>query len=140
MSSLRTTRPIGGFDGFMWLFTRFSGLALMLFGAFSLGASFIFGGRQYVDLPTTFRWMFFPNPNHVIGSNIPSIEPNWTNAFWDIYAILMIGLASVHAFNGLRMIIEDYVENPLIIRMLQFTVIVLSIGSIILASVVINNR
>ena len=140
MSSTRSTRPIGGFDGFMWLFTRFSGLALMLFGAFSLGASFVFSGRQYVDLPTTFRWMFFPNPNHVINSDIPSIEPNWTNAFWDIFAILMIGLASVHAFNGLRMVIEDYVENPLIVRLLQFAVIILTIGCLVLASIVVTNR
>jgi succinate dehydrogenase hydrophobic anchor subunit len=140
MSTTRSTRPIGGFDGFMWLFTRFSGLALMLFGAFSLGASFVFGGRQYVDLPTTFRWMFFPNPNHVINSDIPSIEPSWTNGFWDIFAILMIGLASVHAYNGLRMVIEDYVEHPLVVRLMQFAFILVTIGSLVMATLVITNR
>jgi len=85
--------------------------------------------------------MFFPNPNHVINSDIPSIDPNWTNAFWDIFAVLMIGLASVQRFTtGLRMIIEDYVENPIIVRALQFSVIVLTIGSLVLASTVITNR
>ncbi|MFN2121566.1 MAG: hypothetical protein ACK2T0_14355 [Anaerolineales bacterium] len=121
----------------MWLFTRISGLALIIFGAISLGIGFALGGRQYLTMPAMFRWMFFPNPNHIVNSNIPDVTLGWSNAFWQIYSMLMIFLATVHGFNGLRMVLEDYTKRPLLIAILRGLTLLLLLGGIIVAIYVI---
>lgn len=137
MRSHRSVRPAGSFEYGMWLFTRISGLALMLFGAISLALGFVLGGREYLSMPAMVRWMFFPNPNHVINSDIPDVSLGWSNAFWQIYSILMIFLASVHGFNGLRMVLEDYIDRPLLIAFLRGVTILLLLGGILVAIYVV---
>ena len=137
MRSQRAARPSGSFEYGMWLFTRISGLALMLFGALSLGLGFILGGREYLTMPAMMRWMFFPNPNHVINSDIPDVTLGWSNAFWQIYSMLMIFLATVHGFNGLRMVLEDYITRPLLIAFLRGLTILLLFGGVIVAIYVV---
>lgn len=121
----------------MWLITRISGLALILFAAISMGIAFTLGGRVQLNMTSMFRWMFFPNPNHVINSNIPDVTAGWSNAFWQIYSMLMILLASIHGFNGVRMILEDYIEKPLIITILRGLTVLLLAGALIVAVYVI---
>lgn len=137
MRTPQSIRSAGAFEYGMWLFTRISGLGLMLFGAISMGAAFALGGRLQLDMAATFRWMFFPNPNHVINSNIPSVTPGWSNAFWQIYSMLMIFMATVHGFNGLRMVLEDYIERPLVIAVLRGLTLLMLIGAIIIAIYVV---
>lgn len=137
MRTPQSIRSAGAFEYGMWLFTRISGLGLMLFGAISMGAAFALGGRLQLDMAATFRWMFFPNPNHVINSNIPSVTPGWSNAFWQIYSMLMIFMATVHGFNGLRMVLEDYIERPLVIAVLRGLMLLMLIGAIIIAIYVV---
>jgi succinate dehydrogenase / fumarate reductase membrane anchor subunit len=137
---MRRPKPIrsaGAFEYGMWLFTRISGLALMLFAAVSMGIAFSLGGRTQLDMSSMFRWMFFPNPNHVINSNIPDVTAGWSNAFWQIYSMLMILLAGIHGFNGVRMILEDYIERPLIIAILRGLTVLLLVGAMIVAVYVI---
>jgi succinate dehydrogenase / fumarate reductase membrane anchor subunit len=137
---MRRSRPIrsaGAFEYGMWLITRISGLALILFAAISMGIAFTLGGRVQLNMTSMFRWMFFPNPNHVINSNIPDVTAGWSNAFWQIYSMLMILLASIHGFNGVRMILEDYIEKPLIITILRGLTVLLLAGALIVAVYVI---
>jgi len=137
---MRRSRPIrsaGAFEYGMWLITRISGLALILFAAISMGIAFTLGGRMQLNMTSMFRWMFFPNPNHVINSNIPDVTAGWSNAFWQIYSMLMILLASIHGFNGVRMILEDYIEKPLIITILRGLTVLLLAGALIVAVYVI---
>ena len=137
MRTARPTRSSGAFEYGMWMFTRISGLALMLFGAVSMGAAFVLGGRLHIDMPTMFRWMFFPNPNHVVNSNIPDVSLGWSNAFWQVYSMVMIFVAAVHGFNGLRMIIEDYIENAIVVALFRILTLLLFVGGIIVAVYVI---
>jgi len=137
MTTPKTIRSAGAFEYGMWLFTRISGLGLLIFGAISMGVGFAMGGRLYLDMPAMFRWTFFPNPNHVINSNIPSIDPGWSNAFWQIYSMLMIFMATVHGVNGLRMVLEDYIESPLLIAFLRGLTLLMLIGGIIVAIYVV---
>jgi len=137
MRSSASLRPKGAFEYGMWLFTRLSGLALLLFGGVSMGVAFILGGRTQLDMPALFRWIFFPNPNHVINSNIPDVEQGWSNTFWQVYSMAMIFLASGHAVNGLRMVIEDYLTRPLLVRMLRLALLVLWLGGLVVAVFVI---
>jgi succinate dehydrogenase hydrophobic anchor subunit len=137
---MRFARPIrsaGPFEYGLWLFTRFSGLALILFGAISMGIAFVLGGRTQLDMPAMFRWIFFPNPNHVVNTDIPDVSLGWSNAFWQIYSTVMIFLAAGHAFNGLRMVLEDYLKRPLLVATLRVTVITLWLGSLMVAIYVI---
>ncbi len=137
MQTSRSIRSAGVFEYGMWLFTRISGLALIILGAISLAAAFLLGGRTQMDMPTMFRWMFFPNPNHVVNSNIPDVSLGWSNAFWQIYSILVIFFAAVHGLNGLRMVLEDYIENAFIVALMRIIVMVLLVGGAIVAIYVI---
>lgn len=137
MRSSRPIRSAGAFEYGMWLFTRISGLVLMLMGAISMGIAFILGGRMQVDMPAMFRWIFFPNPNHVVNTNIPDVSVGWSNAFWQVYSTVMIFLAAGHAFNGVRMVIEDYLTRPLLIAFLRVLLITLWLGCMIVAIYVI---
>jgi succinate dehydrogenase hydrophobic anchor subunit len=137
---MRTSRPIrsaGPFEYGMWLFTRFSGLALLVFGAVSMGIAFALGGRTQLDMSGMFRWIFFPNPNHVVNSDIPDLSLGWSNAFWQVFSTVMIFLAAGHAFNGLRMVLEDYIKRPFIIVLFRALLFLLWLGSMIVAVYVI---
>lgn len=137
MQTSRSIRSAGAFEYGMWLFTRISGLVLIILGAISLAAAFLLGGRTQIDMPTMFRWMFFPNPNHVVNSNIPDVSLGWSNAFWQIYSMLVIFFAAVHGLNGLRMVLEDYIENAFIVALMRIIVMVLLVGGAIVAIYVI---
>ena len=137
---MRTSRPIrsaGFVEYVLWLFTRFSGLLLLIFAAISMGVAFSLGGRTLLDLPTMTRWVFFPNPNHVVNSDIPDVSVGWSNAFWQIFSVLMIFLAAGHGINGLRMVLEDYITRPLLVAMLRILLFLLWLGGMIFAVYVI---
>jgi succinate dehydrogenase / fumarate reductase membrane anchor subunit len=121
----------------MWLFTRLSGLGLMLFAAVNMGAAFVLGGRRYLDMPDMYRWVFFPNPNHVVNTDIPDVAMGWSNAFWQIFGILMIFMAAGHGFNGLRMVLEDYIERPLLVALLRGVTFLLWLGAMLVSIYVI---
>ncbi len=103
--------PNRGFnlDYIMWLFTRISGLGIILLALIGLGAAMYMGARLQMDLPTVLRWTFFPNPNHVVNSSVPDVTIGWATAFWQIMEYLILFFAFTHAANGIRMIVEDYV-------------------------------
>ena len=90
-----------------------------------------------MDMPTLMRWTFFPNPNHVINSEIPDITLGWANAFWQIMQILIILFAGTHAYNGLRVVLEDFMGHTLLRPLLRGLIFLLWIFSLILAIYVI---
>jgi succinate dehydrogenase / fumarate reductase, membrane anchor subunit len=136
-SSARARPAAGTFEYSMWLYTRLSGLAMILFAAISMGTSFALGGRTLLDLPTIFRWTFFPNPNHVVNSDIADVSIGWSNAFWQIYSTVFIFLAASHGINGLRMVIEDYVKRPLLVYTLRGLMFLILGGGLLVAVYVI---
>jgi succinate dehydrogenase / fumarate reductase membrane anchor subunit len=128
---------MGAFEYGMWLFTRLSGLGMILLATVNLAIAFVMGGRTLLDLPAMMRWMFFPNPNHVVDSNIPDVTVGWSNAFWQIFGTIIIFLAAAHGINGVRMVIEDFVERQQIVYALRGLFFVLWIGGLIVAIYVI---
>lgn len=139
MRSSRPIRSAGSLEYFLWLFSRFSGLALLIFAAISMGIAFVLGGRTQLDLPSMARWMFFPNPNHVVNSDIPDVSLGWSNAFWQIFSTIMMFLAAGHGFNGLRMVLEDYIKSPMLVAIQRAVIFLLWLGGMILAVYVIIN-
>ncbi|OGO71869.1 MAG: hypothetical protein A2Z49_04980 [Chloroflexi bacterium RBG_19FT_COMBO_56_12] len=131
--------PQRGFnlDYLMWLFTRISGLAIILLSLVSIIAALYMGARTQMDLPTFLRWAFFPNPNHVVNSNIPDVTVGWANAFWQIMSMLIVFFAFTHAANGLRMIMEDYLGHSFWQPIMRGVLLLLWLFMIIVAVYVI---
>ena len=107
----RTAPRIGfSFEYRMWIFTRISGLALFLLAAIGIIGAFIMGARTQIDLATLIRWTFFPNPNHVVNSNIPDVALGWATAYWQIMQMMIVFFGVTHGINGLRVVVEDYIS------------------------------
>lgn len=104
----RTIQPGFSLEYTMWIFTRLSGLGMILLGLIGAIGALLMGARTQMDLATLMRWTFFPNPNHVVNSNIPDVSLGWATAFWQIMQMLIVSLGITHGFNGLRVVIEDY--------------------------------
>jgi len=124
-------------DYLMWLFTRISGVGIVMLSLIGLGAAMYLGARLQMDLPTVLRWTFFPNPNHVVNSNVPDVTLGWANAFWQIMQFLIIVFAFTHAANGLRMIVEDYVGHTFWQPFIRALFALLLIGMVIVGIYVV---
>lgn len=133
----RTVQPAFSFEYIMWIFMRISGLALILLAVAGTIGAFIMGARTQVDLPTLMRWTFFPNPNHVINSEIPDVTLGWATAYWQIMQMLIIFFGVTHGFNGLRNVIEDYTEKSLLQPFLRGLIFLLWLFALIIAVYVI---
>ena len=104
----RSVQPGFSFEYFMWIFTRLSGVGMIFLAVVGMIGAFIMGARLQIDLATLMRWSFFPNPNHVVNSNIPDVAIGWATAFWQIMQMLIVFFGITHGFNGLRVVVEDY--------------------------------
>jgi len=108
----RTAPRIGfSFEYLMWIFTRISALALFLLAFIGIASAFYLGARTQTDVGTVLRWTFFPNPNHVVNSDIPDVTLGWANAFWQIMQMLIVIFGVTHGMNGLRVVVEDYLDR-----------------------------
>jgi succinate dehydrogenase hydrophobic anchor subunit len=121
----------------MWIFTRISGVAMITLAAIGVVGALLMGARTQMDLPTLIRWTFFPNPNHVVNSNIPDVAVGWATAFWQIMQILIIFFAVTHAFNGLRVVLEDFLGPSFLKPMLRGLILLLWMFALITAIYVI---
>jgi len=133
-NTMRTRSVVAGwnFEYIMWFFTRISGLLMILLAMVGFIAALVMSARTQMDLPTLMRWTFFPNPNHVLSSEIPDIDMGWANGFWITMQILIIFLAGTHAWNGLRMILEDFIGAKSWRSVLRGLIIILWLASMVL--------
>lgn len=110
--SVRASPRVGfSIEYLMWIFTRISGIAMLLLAMFGMAAAFWMGARTQLDVATLMRWTFFPNPNHVVNSDIPDVTLGWANAFWQIMQMLLVFFGVSHGINGVRVVIEDYMDQ-----------------------------
>lgn len=135
--SSRAVQPGLSFEYIMWIFTRISGLALILLATVGVISALALGARTQVDLPTLMRWTFFPNPNHVINSDIPDVTLGWANAFWQVMQMLIVFFGVTHGYNGLRVVIEDYLNQSTLRPFLRGFIFLLWIFSLVVAIYVI---
>ncbi len=102
------------FETTMWFFTRVTGILFLLLGAFNLVYANLTGGYGKMDVGAQMRWAFFPISFHVESSAV-EVTPNFSNPFWQAYSFLMVAFAATHGFNGLRVILTDYIRRPLLL-------------------------
>lgn len=136
MRSKAMPKPSWNLEYLMWIFTRISGLALILLAVLSISLGLLMGARTQLDLGTLMRWAFFPNSNHVLDSEIPDIFL-WSNGFWQIMQILVVVFAATHGFNGLRVVVEDYTSPGFWQAALRFIILLLWVFSGLIAIYVI---
>jgi succinate dehydrogenase / fumarate reductase, membrane anchor subunit len=135
----RVVKPGFNFEYMMWLFTRFSALAMYLLAFIGVVAALILGARVQMDLPTLLRWTFFPNPNHIRNSLVPSDAIAWINGFWKVMEILLVFLGVSHGFNGLRVVVEDYLGSSALKPVVRGLIFLLWVFMLIVAVFVILN-
>lgn len=87
------TRPIpaGGFERFAWFFMRVSGLALLFLALGHLTIMHLINSIDDVDFAF--------------------VAARYATPFWRTYDGLLLILALLHGFNGLRVIFEDYLKG-----------------------------
>ena len=136
MKSRKIPHPGWNLEYMMWIFTRISGLAFFLASIIGLLAALYMGARLHMNLGTLMRWTFFPNPNHVLDSEIPNIDL-WANGLWQIFQILVLFFGGTHGLNGLRVVLEDYVQHPGLQLVLRFIIFLLWIFLLILSIYVV---
>ena len=84
-------RPTGGLELYAWLFMRVSGVLLLLL---ALGHLAIIHLIHSVD-----------------EINFAFVAGRWANPLWRLYDWMLLLLALVHGFNGLRVMVDDYVRQ-----------------------------
>jgi succinate dehydrogenase / fumarate reductase membrane anchor subunit len=122
---------------YLWMFTRLSGVFMLLMGAFGIVYANLAGGRTLMTMATQYRWAFFPTYWHVQNSDIPDVFPNWSNSFWQIYAMILFFVAAIHGFNGLRIVVEDYIHRPYLLLFAKGLVFVLFLFTLLAAVVIV---
>jgi len=82
-------------------------------------------GRTVMDAPAQYRWAFFPIYWHVQNTGVPDVFPLWSNAFWRVCCTILLFIASLHGFNGLRVVVEDYVHRSTLLVLLKGLIVLL---------------
>jgi len=98
------------FEMLMWLFTRFTALAMYALVLFALIGALIMGARNNMSFADVMRWGFMPNVTHVQSTDVPELEP-WATPLWKLAACLMLLAAASHCIHGLVVIADDYVVS-----------------------------
>lgn len=113
-------RPVGGFELWMWLFMRISGIVLLVLAV---------GHTLIMHLPA----------DGVERVDYNFVADRWASPLWRSWDWMMLTLALVHGINGLRNVTLDYVRKPgvrfgmnMVFYVLGFTLFVL--GTIIVVT------
>lgn len=125
------------FEYIMWITTRISGLALILLAIVGVVGAFYLGARLQVDMPTLMRWTFFPNSWHVANSEVIDPELRWSNVFWQLIQTLILFFGLTHGFNGLRVVLEDYIGRSFLRPFLRGLVFLLWLAWLVVAAYII---
>ncbi|MBL0350692.1 MAG: succinate dehydrogenase [Elusimicrobia bacterium] len=83
--------PSGGFERFAWFFMRASGLVLLVLALGHLAIMHLINSIDTVD------YAF--------------VAARYATPFWRTYDGLMLVLALLHGYNGLRVVLNDYLKS-----------------------------
>jgi succinate dehydrogenase hydrophobic anchor subunit len=101
-------------------------------GLVGMVGAMLMGARTEMDLPTLMRWTFFPNPNHVVNSDIPEMGI-WAHAYWQVMQILVVFFGASHGLNGLRVVLEDYIDRSFLQILVRGLILLIWLGIMIVA-------
>jgi succinate dehydrogenase hydrophobic anchor subunit len=131
------------FEIFMWLFVRYSALAMYVCALTGLVGALIMGARTQVNFADLLRWSFMPDSNHVLMNttlnNIANADA-WASLFWKLMGSAFVAFAVSHGLHGVLSVVEDYQKNRLVRRILRYVVLLLTFVGIAIAIYVIWTR
>ena len=114
----RVSRGRGNVELWSWVFMRGSGILLLV----------LVFGHLFVNL--------------MLGEGIHAIDfafvaGKWASPFWQVWDMLMLWLAMLHGFNGVRTVINDYTERDGTRWVLKGLLILATVFSVVLGTLVI---
>jgi succinate dehydrogenase / fumarate reductase membrane anchor subunit len=114
----RFTPTRGNFELWSWVFMRASGVLLLV----------LVFGHLFVNL--------------MLGEGIHAIDfafvaGKWSSPFWQVWDMLMLWLAMLHGFNGVRTIINDYTEREGTRWVLKILLVAATVLTVVLGTLVI---
>lgn len=106
------------FELYGWVFMRGSGVVLLV----------LIFGHLFVNL--------------MVGDGVNAIDfafvgGKWASLFWQIWDLLMLWLGMMHGTNGVRTIINDYAERPLVRMWLKIALYTAFVATTVLGTLVI---
>lgn len=112
------TKKKSNHEKWAWLFMRASGVLLVV----------LIFGHLFTNL-----WL---------GEGIKAIDfafvgGKLSNPFWQVWDLLMLWLALIHGTNGMRTIVNDYVENKTANKVLTVALSVVMLALIVIGTLVI---
>lgn len=114
----RVARARGNFELWSWVFMRGSGILLLV----------LVFGHLFVNL--------------MLGEGIHAVDfafvaGKWSSPFWQVWDMLMLWLAMLHGFNGVRTIINDYTERDGTRWVLKGLLVLATFFTVVLGTLVI---
>lgn len=74
---------------------------------------------------------------HVLNSSsnltIQFVAQQWNSWGWKIFDMMLLSFALMHGFNGLRVVLEDYVHNPGAVKAINTFLVIFGIITILWA-------
>lgn len=114
----RTTRNVktrSNFERYAYLFMRLSGISLLLLAV----------GHVILNLVLT----------GVHNLSLQLVADRWSSWGWRVYSMLLLIFAVTHGYNGLRNILEDYIHNEKLMKVINVFLVVFLIATIVWSAV-----
>lgn len=96
------------FETTAWKLMRLSGVLIIPLAFIHLGIMHVINSVYTID----YQWV---------------IEKRWAMLGWRIYDAFFLWFAGLHGFNGLRMVVKDYVHNETAFRAIGVGMVILMI-------------
>lgn len=118
--SARVAKRSTNLEKWGWLYMRGSGVLLivLVFGHLFTNLIAHQGGVRAIDFAF--------------------VAGKWASPFWQVWDTLMLWLAVIHGSNGMRTIVNDYVGNERLRRVMVIALLVSSVVLIVLGTLVVT--
>ena len=116
-ASYGSPRPAGGHELWAWLFMRISGLVLLVLALGHLVIMHLIHNVDTIDY------------NFVAG--------RYATLFWRGYDLTMVVLGLLHGFNGLKILVDDYIHPPAVHKLATALLYIVCGGFLMLGVLVI---
>ncbi len=100
-----------------WVFMRVSALALIILTLGHFAIQHVF--------------------NDVHNLNLAFVSARWSNLGWRVYDALLLGLGLSHGFNGLRIVLDDYVTSPSWNRLVRWLILIVATALIVIGMIAV---
>lgn len=111
--TIRHIKPRSNLERYAWLFMRLSGIALLLLAVGHMVIQHIL--------------------NDVHNLTLQFVAQQWSSWGWKAYDLFLLAFAMTHGMNGLRIVLEDYIHDRRVTRIINWGLAIFLILTIIVA-------